>query len=372
MSIRITTIASPVSRARSYEEILRAADDEGMLSSAWLQRRISAIMTGSAADADTANGYARHAEYYCRRGGQSSVGGDVCHEPQWHRLRGEDMNPDLIDGVHEAPRDTWAAKNVNQALRAEAIVERLDPGRIVYHHASGNLGVMHDMNFYPNFAPVQELDDWFGHWAEKGTKPAFTCEYGAPFSWDWTMYRGWYKGQREFGSAAVPWEYCIAEWNAQFFGDSAYRISNEEKANLRWEAGKFRAGAVWHRWDYPNPPGSPRLEECAPVLALYTTDNWRAFRTFGVSGISPWGFGEFWKLRDGAKRDRKQFAVDWENLQRPGFSPDYLNEPYDRMDLGYERADWIPSAAAESLLRNNRPLLAYLAGKPDEFTEKGS
>ena len=65
------------------------------------------------------------------------------------------------------------------------------------------------------------------------------------------MYRGWYKGERTFGSARVPWEFCFAEWNAQFLGDRAFRISEMEKANLRWEARQFRAGNLWHRWDYP-------------------------------------------------------------------------------------------------------------------------
>ena len=65
------------------------------------------------------------------------------------------------------------------------------------------------------------------------------------------MYRGWYKGKRDFGSAAVPWEFCLAEWNAQFLGDRAFQISEAEKANLRWEAKQFRAGKLWHRWDYP-------------------------------------------------------------------------------------------------------------------------
>jgi hypothetical protein len=58
------------------------------------------------------------------------------------------------------------------------------------------------MNFYPNFAPIQELSDWFGHWSANGMKPAFLCEYGAPITWDWTMYRGWYKGQR--ANSAAP------------------------------------------------------------------------------------------------------------------------------------------------------------------------
>ena len=77
------------------------------------------------------------------------------------------------------------------------------------------------------------------------------------------MYRGWYKGKREFGSAAVPWEFCLAEWNAQFLGDRAYQISEEEKANLRWEAKQFRAGRLWHRWDYPHQVGSQRFRRNA-------------------------------------------------------------------------------------------------------------
>jgi hypothetical protein len=75
---------------------------------------------------------------------------------------------------------------------------------------------MHTCNFYLNFVPIQEMSDWFRHWADKGTKPVFLVEYGVPFSWDWTMYRGWYQGERAFGSARVPWEFCHAEWNAQF------------------------------------------------------------------------------------------------------------------------------------------------------------
>jgi hypothetical protein len=114
-------------------------------------------------------------------------------------------------------------------LRAEAIVQHLDPSRIVYHHAGGNIGSMHSINFYPNFVPIQELSDWFGHWASEGVKPAFTCEYGAPFTWDWTMYRGWFKGSANSAARKVPWEFCLAEWNAQFFGDRAFQISEPEK-----------------------------------------------------------------------------------------------------------------------------------------------
>jgi beta-galactosidase len=350
----------------SFAEILRAADDTGMLV-ALSQPHFSAYDWKSPS-ADQTNGYAAHAAFYVQVAGtHPSV---VCYAMS-HNATGysEDVNPQMIDGLSD-PRDQWAARNAALALRCEAIVRCLDPARIVYHHSSGNLSAMYTLNFYPNFVPVQELDDWFEHWSSVGVKPLLLVEYGAPFGWDWTMYRGWYNGQREFGSAAVPWEYCLAEWNAQFLGDAAYEISDREKRNLRWEAQQFRKGQAWKRWDYPYPVGDARLDEMQPVQAVYTTDNWRAFRTWGLSGNSPWEHDRFWKLRDGFQPRRRDLPVDWGSLQRPGYSPDFIDHTYARFDLAYERSDWSASPAAQSLLRNNQPLLAWIAGKPEHFTTK--
>jgi hypothetical protein len=350
----------------SFEEVLKAADDVGMLVA--LSQPHFAHYDWEAPDADKANGYARHAEFYVRtaRNHPSVVFYSMSHNATGYS---EDMNPDMIDGIQN-PRDTWALRNSKRAKRAEAIVSGLDPGRIVYHHASGNLGPMHTSNFYANFAPVQEMSDWFERWATVGVKPVFTCEFSVPFPWDWTMYRGWYQGERAFGSAKVPWEFCLAEWNSQFLGDQAFQISEMEKANLRWEAKQFRAGNIWHRWDYPHAVGSNIFTEREPVYAKYFTDNWRAFRTWGVSANSPWSHGHYWRLRDGVDKNRRNFQVDWENLQRPGFSPDYINQQYERVDLAFKHSDWIPTAAAQALIRNNQPLLGYIGGKPAAFTSK--
>jgi len=351
----------------SFAEILRAADDEGVLVA--LSQPHFSHYDWQAADADRANGYARHAEFYVRTAENhpSVVAYSMSHNACGY---GEDMNPDMIDGLGDPRSGGYEVNNAARALRAEAIVKRFDPVRIVYHHAGGNLGAMHTVNFYPNFVPIQEMSDWFEHWATVGVKPVFPCEYGAPFTWDWGMYRGWYKGEREFGSAAVPWDFCLAEWNAQFLGDKAYQINEYEKANLRWEAAQFRAGRLWHRWDYPQSLDSTRFDKRYAILARYLRDNWRAFRTWGVSGISPWQHEHYWKLREGVDRRRRELPVDWQALQRPGFSADYLDQRYQRMDLAYDPADWEPTGAAEALLRNNRPLLAYLAGKPEAFTSQ--
>lgn len=350
----------------SFAEILRAADDAGMLV-AFSQPHFSNY-DWKTPEADQTNGYARHAAFYVRVAQNHPA---VVAYATSHNATGysEDMNPDLIDGTND-PRESWGKRGAQLALRAEAILKRLDPGRIVYHHSSGNLGSMHTSNFYPNFAPIQELSDWFEHWATVGVKPMFMCEYGAPFTWDWTMYRGWYQGKREFGSAVVPWEFCLAEWNAQFLGDRAFQISKLEADNLRWEARQLRAGKVWHRWDYPHQVGSRDFAEQEPVFAMYLADNWPAYRAWGVSAISPWEYGHYWKPRAGVDKRRQELAVDWEHLQRPGFSADYLDDQYERMDLAFRREDWVPTAAAQALMRYNRPLLAFLAGKAGQFTSK--
>jgi hypothetical protein len=104
---------------------------------------------------------------------------------------------------------------------------------------------------------------------------------------------------------------------------------------------------------------------------MYYTDNWRAFRTWGVSANSPWEHHILFALRPGVERNRREeLKVDWGGLQRPGFSPDYQEQRYERMDLAYERADWIPTAGGQALIRNNQSLLAYIGGGPSRFTGK--
>ncbi len=350
----------------SFAEALRAADDVGMLVS--LSQPHFGQYDWKAPDADRQNGYARHAEFYARAAGNHP---SVVFYSMSHNATGysEDMNPDMIDGASDL-RDSWSRNNAKLALRAEAIVKRLDPVRIVYHHSSGNLGSMHTTNFYTNFAPIQELDDWFEHWATHGTKPVFTCEYMVPCTWDWTMYRGWYKGVRNFGSAVVPWDYSLAEWSAQFLGDRAFRIGEPEKTNIRWEAKRYRAGNLWHRWDYPYQVGSKVFDDQHAIIGAYLSSNWRAFRAWGVSATSPWEHHFFWSLRAGVDKRRKDLPVDWENLQRPGFSPDFIDGRLERWDLAFERSDWIPTTDGQAILRNNMPLLATIAGKPAAFTSK--
>jgi hypothetical protein len=261
-----------------------------------------------------------------------------------------------------------------QGLKAQSIVERLDPTRVVYHHSSGTLGRMHTNNLYLDFVPIQERSDWFEHWATEGVKPLMFCEYEVPWDINWTMYRGWYKGKRSWGSARLPWEFCMGEWNSQFLGDRAFQLNDRDKANLRWETKQWRAGREWNKWHYPFNPSSAYSwghKEQDEVWAMYITDNWRAFRTWGISARNAWGYSVFWELRQGVKHQTRNLKVDWDRLQQPGLSPDYIPIPNSpTVDTAFDRSDWIPTQAAEALMRNNMPLLAYIAGKPAHFTMK--
>src|SRR5262249_10406758 len=131
------------------------------------------------------------------------------------------------------------------------------------------------------------------------------------------------------------------------------RISEAEKRNLRWEAGQFRAGNLWHRWDYPQSVGSSDFDDRQEVLARYLTDNWRAFRTWGLSANSPWEYAAFWKPRDGVDRRRKEFQVDWEELQKPGFSPDFYQRRGSPGKGGRGGAAWVATPAAQARSRQN-------------------
>jgi hypothetical protein len=102
---------------------------------------------------------------------------------------------------------------------------------------------------------------------------------------------------------------------------------------------------------------------------MYISDNWRAYRTLRVSALNIW-HGSLWKLRKDVDTQRKVYNVDWDRLQRPGFSPDFIDKRFNRMDTAYEISDWVVTKAGKALLRNNQPLLAFIGGKPARFTSK--
>lgn len=354
-----------------FTEILRAADDAGMLVS-FSMPDVNSYDWKKSGD-QAARDYARHAEFYVRAAQNHPA---VVMYAMNHNLCGyaDEHNPDHIDGR----RDMTGAirqpddRNAQLALRAQAIVQQIDSTRVTYHHGGANLGQTFTLNIYLNHVPSQERCDWFEHWATEGIKPLFLAEYGTPSDIDWTTYRGWFRGERSWGNGAVTFETCFPEWGAQYRGDKAYDITEKEKTNLRWEAKAWRLGKPWHRWDYPYnfPSHQFDVPNVLDVMAMYVADDWRAYRTWGVSAFNSWELERMWTLRPGFSPTRKTLPVEWERLQRPGYSPDFLDRRFEQFEYAYEASDWLPTSAARAVIANNQPLLAYIAGSAAHFTVK--
>ena len=354
-----------------FAEILRAADDEGVLVSFSMPHVLS--YDWKTQNERSAADYARHAEFYVRAAQNHP---SVVMYAMNHNLCGyaDEHNPDHMDGQRDVtgtirqPDD----RNAKLAQRAEAIVRQMDSTRVIYHHGGANLGQTFTLNIYLNHVPSQERCDWFEHWATEGIKPMFLAEYGTPSDIDWTTYRGWFRGERSWGNGAVTYEECFPEWGAQYRGDKAYDITEKEKVNLRWETKAWMRGEPWHRWEYPYNIPTFRFDvpNVLDVMAGYITDDWRAFRTWGVSAFNSWELDRMWTLRPGFAPARKTFAVDWDHLQRPGYSPDFLDRQQEQFEYGYDATDWVPTVAAKAILRNNQSTLAYIAGSAAHFTVK--
>ena len=96
----------------SFAEILRAADDVGVLVA--LSQPHFSHYDWRSPDADQRNGYALHAESYVRvaQNHPSVVFYAMSHNATGYE---EDMNPDLIDGLHDH-REAWARNNSGLAF----------------------------------------------------------------------------------------------------------------------------------------------------------------------------------------------------------------------------------------------------------------
>ena len=112
----------------SFAEVLRAADDVGMLVS--FSQPHFGHYDWKPPDADRTNGYARHAEFYARaaRNHPSVVFYSMSHNATGYE---EDMNPDLIDGVTDPrPPDGQEQLQARPAGRGHRPSARPGPHRL--------------------------------------------------------------------------------------------------------------------------------------------------------------------------------------------------------------------------------------------------
>ena len=149
----------------------------------------------------------------------------------------------------------------------------VNPGTLFFAHGDGNLGDVGNCNFYFNYVPLQEREEWYSHWAEHGEIPCYPAEFGAPYYGVWF---GWVHKTPQ-----------MTEWLAKVYGDQAYA---DEEDDLLARYLEFARDCAKHTHGGWVKPGRKSLYDFSPLgrefNGLLIDRVSRCWRTFG-QGPSP-------------------------------------------------------------------------------------
>ncbi len=276
-----------------------------------------------------------------------------------------DQNPRFLDGspIDESLLPKWLRRKREVARWTERFVKSLDPTRLVYHHQSGNFGDWITLNCYLNWVPIQERMDWLRAFGTAGKKPLFLVEFGMPHQASFQRHRGapsiW---RNEVHAEPLNVEFC-----AIYFGDEAYELAPENIEGYERMAEVYkRKGPKFFFWEVFGVYWAGRVEKnFLDVKAEYTKFTWPAFRTWGLTAVAPWDWGDFGRPPE---RGKVELGTDWGRLQTPGLKPDFV-----RVDDWYREppgrgTDY--TILGRTLRPLNQDLLAYIAGRPEFFTSR--
>ncbi len=279
-----------------------------------------------------------------------------------------DQNPEKMDGVHqhEPPKaaSPWFYQGRERAAEGEAFVRRLDPTRELYHHQSGHMGAWHTVNIYLNWSPAQERSEWLSHWAQSGRKPLFFVEWGPPHQASWGGHRqGPFIWRNKVNS-----EPLAVEYGAMHTGDAAYEPDPVAERYVDTYERVYAKREPFHISQVFSPLwGAVHERNYIELKSLYTDIVWPRLRTWGISAILPWDQGDV-ALAPGDSAAEYPVATDWAALQRPGRAPDFERTGGDYFQS--RRENWMLTSFGRSFQRWNQPVIAYLAGAPERFTER--
>lgn len=238
------------------------------------------------------------------------------------------MNPrDAIHPTEMGQRADYKHPLSDALELASDAAKQVDPNTLVYSHADGNQLDLSTSNLYPNFAPLQEQDDWPMYWAESGNMPFSAVELGTPIP------ANFIKAQQVY----------LPEYMAMFLGDEVY-----EREKL--ESIEHVAARPKNRWAVTGDNYIPLYQDIYwDFQNLILGHKNRAWRTYSLTA-----FGYHW-----------DFQVGFGNP--PGFRPG-VDRVFSRYENYFtEIPTEIPEWVNENFYihkRGQQPLLSYIAGYP--------
>ncbi len=237
-----------------------------------------------------------------------------------------------------------AKKQARQrAATAEKVMRALDPSRELFQHAGGNSGkIFGSMNYQAFGTPLQEQEDWPKQWSAKHTQPLMVVESAFPYPMQF-----WHFDDEKKGSLG-------AEHAARYFGDAAF--AREERP-------------VPHANPWFNSPYAKWNANILGLSALHYRNVVRAWRAYDVSAL-----GDFPGERDMVRTARTYddhnvvYEVD-NNVKTAGLKPEIpvgWSETQKHFLTDYSQ----PEGLHEVIRAAFAPLLVYLGGMPEDFTNK--
>ncbi len=245
-----------------------------------------------------------------------------------------DQDPRAIgrgDALGQGKDDGIWNRTAQIGREAISLIHEADPTRPATTHHGASVGDIHTLNFYLNFIPLQEREEWFSDYVKNGDRPFLAVETGTPL--DLSYMRG--RKGLEASSVTEPF---LTEFAAIYLGGAAYgKEAQDYRAAI---ARKFQGDFRFQSWQGEKALIYSELNQS--IQSLFQRNSWRSWRTAGVTGgFIPWIYGNGWSMSSPVKAQR-------------------IGQP--------EGPHLYP--AGEALRSANQDALAWICGPPECYTAK--
>jgi len=295
-------------------------------------------------------------------------GGNLSHQSvKWPELSGKKSAAESF-----AITGKWS-ESVQYAKESFATIKKYDPTRPVTGANAPTVGDICGYMPYLNFIPLQEREEWLSEWAKNGDLPIMMFEYGSPIAAAFARART----SSSMGTSE-PW---VTEFCAIYMGKRAYELEDRlyRQKTIAEHFIKDQKYRFWYTSEEKTPYASwapilamtPQAQE---LLSLFHRDTWRSWRTWGISGgMFAWEYGAAWAYynfcRGGINPKRKSEIVQLGEFT-PGRRGVYVPKLTGNTYYGLTPLGLPPMPCSKSLVENNKPTLAWIAGSAAAFTEK--
>ena len=234
-----------------------------------------------------------------------------------------------------------------RAQTAEKVMRSLDPSRELFQHAGGNSGrIFTSMNYQSFGTPLQEQEDWPKQWSQKHTQPLMVVESGFPYPAQYWHF--------ETGSLSRVGFELAAEHAARYFGDTVFAREDRPVPHssmwlsspyANWNANMFDLGAMLYR----------------NVV--------RAWRAYDMSALGDFP-GERDMVRTARTYNDHNVVYELDNqVKSAGLKPDVpvgWSETQKHLLTDFSQ----PEGLYHVIRASFEPLLIFLGGMPEDFTNK--